>query len=324
MRTLAGAALAAALLYAAFRLSGDMGLTILFATGPICTAIGDKARDWTFDLWITGPLVGSGLLYFEGAAALWRRAGHGRDAQSRRVVAFCAGWVALIGALVSPLHHLGAQLFTFHMIEHEIVMAIAAPLLALARPSAAFLWALPRALRRVVGLAMRAAGARMAWSTITKPTFATIVHGVTIWAWHAPVLFDAAVVNAPLHRLQHVSFLITGLLFWWAMFRRADRGAACGHVFVTMLHTSLLGALLTLAPRVLYRVQTAHAADWGLTPLEDQQLAGLVMWIPAGAVYAGAALFLFALWIQRSGKTGGPESDGETLEFQAPAGRSPG
>ena len=77
-------------------------------------------------------------------------------------------------------------------------------------------------------------------------------------------------------------------------------GAAVGHLFVTMLHTSVLGALMALAPRVLYAVQTQHALDWGLTPLEDQQLAGLIMWVPAGTIYAGAALAFAARWIRRS------------------------
>ena len=82
-------------------------------------------------------------------------------------------------------------------------------------------------------------------------------------------------LNVPLHRFQHVSFLVTAILFWWALIRRSDFGAACGHTFATMTHTGLLGALMALAPHVLYRAQTASAAAWGLTPLEDQQLAGL-------------------------------------------------
>ena len=127
-----------------------------------------------------------------------------------------------------------------------------------------------------------------------------LLHGAAIWIWHAPVLFDAAVTHLVLHRLQHLSFLLTALLFWWALLRNCGAGAAAGHLFVTMTHTSLLGALLTFAPRVLYRVQTVHAGDWGLTPIQDQQLAGLVMWVPAGTIYAGAALGFAALWIARS------------------------
>ncbi len=90
------------------------------------------------------------------------------------------------------------------------------------------------------------------------------------------------------------------MLFWWAVLWRSPAGAAAWHVFITMLHTSVLGALMALAPRVLYGAQTATAVDWGLTPLEDQQLAGVIMWVPAGTIYAGVALVLFALWIRTS------------------------
>lgn len=269
--------------------------------GPLCSSAGSSLGDWTFDLWITGPLLVSGLLYAGGLAVLWSRVGAGHGVRGWQAAAFGAGWLALAFALVSPLHHAGEQLFTVHMIEHEIVMAVAAPLLVLARPAAAFLWALPRPLRHGIGRATRSSAIATPWRMLTSPLHATILHGVTIWAWHAPALFDAAVVNVHLHRLQHVSFLLTAILFWWAMVRRSNRGAACGHLFVTMTHTGLLGALMTLAPHVLYRVQTAHSSAWGLTALEDQQLAGLVMWIPAGTIYAGAALSFAALWIKRSG-----------------------
>ncbi|HEX3990665.1 MAG TPA: cytochrome c oxidase assembly protein, partial [Acetobacteraceae bacterium] len=131
-----------------------------------------------------------------------------------------------------------------------------------------------------------------------------LIHGVAIWAWHAPAFFDAALANVVFHRLQHLSFLATAVLFWWSVLRRSNAGVAAWHLFITMLHTSVLGALMALAPRVLYEVQTAAAADWGLTPLEDQQLAGIIMWVPAGTVYAGAVLALTTVWIRHSGRTG--------------------
>jgi cytochrome c oxidase assembly factor CtaG len=202
---------------------------------------------------------------------------------------------------VSPLHWLGEQLFTAHMIEHELIMAVAAPLLTLARPIGAFLWALPKPFRRRLGRAGRLRWLRGVWSVLTSPVPATTWHGAVIWFWHAPVLFDGAVAHVALHRLQHLSFLLSALAFWWALVRRAERGAAVLHLFVTMVHTTLLGALLGLVPRVLYPGQTALAPRWHLTPLQDQQLAGLVMWVPAGTVYAGAALIFAALWVRQSG-----------------------
>jgi cytochrome c oxidase assembly factor CtaG len=271
--------------------------------GTICSAAGRGAQDFVFDPWVTIPLFGSGLIYLGGVSVLWCRVGFGRGILIWWAAAFAAGWMALVTALVSPLHHIAEQLFTVHMIEHEIVMAVAAPLLVLSRPAAGFLWALPKDLRHAIARAARSAVARSAWTWLTKPIHATIIQAVAIWAWHLPTLFDAAVVNIPLHRFQHACFLVTGILFWWAMLRRSNRGAACGHLFLTMMHTGILGALIALAPHVLYPVQTAQAPLWGLTSLEDQQLAGLLMWIPAGVIYAGAALAFAALWIRRAGAT---------------------
>jgi len=247
---------------------------------------------WTTDPWVVLPLLLLGGLYLSGVLRLWRRAGVGRGILWWQVALFSGGWFSLASALVSPLHWTGEHLFTAHMIEHEIIMACAAPLLVLARPIGGVAWALPAALRPRLGMLCR----RMT----LQPVSATILHGVAIWVWHAPVLFDAAVASLLMHRLQHVSFLLSAVAFWWALLRRCDRGVDVLHLFATMVHTTILGALLVLAPRVLYLRQTQDAPAWGLSSLQDQQLAGLVMWVPAGTVYAGAALALAALWIRRS------------------------
>jgi putative membrane protein len=263
--------------------------------------------DWTFDPWILMPLLISASLYAAGVFVLWRRVGWGRGIQSWQAAAYVVGWLALAVALVSPLHWLGEHLFTFHMIEHEIVMVLAAPLVAAARPLGALLWGLPKRLRLSLTRLLRMRPAARLWRVLTRPLNATVLHGVAIWFWHAPLPFDAAVTHVAVHRLQHLSFLLTALLFWWSLIRRADYGVAVGHLFVTMLHTSVLGALMALAPRVLYQAQTADALHWGLTPLEDQQLAGVMMWVPAGTVYAGAALAFAALWISKSDQPIGSE-----------------
>lgn len=290
----------AALAYSAFATAS--GFADGAVLGPICAAVSRQTSLWTFDSWVAAPLLASASLYLGGLAALWGRVGIGRGVGFWQAFAFAGGWLALAGALVSPLHRFGGQLFTWHMVEHELVMAVAAPLLVLARPAAAFLWAFPGPVRLLVGRTLRARTARAVWAGLTRPLTATALHAAAIWAWHIPALFDDAVLNVALHRVQHASFLGTALLFWWAVLRRADFGSACGHVFATLIHTSLLGALLALAPHVLFRVQTAHAPAWGLSPLEDQQLAGLVMWVPAGMVYVGAALALVAVGIRRSSR----------------------
>jgi len=197
------------------------------------------------------------------------------------------------------LHWLGEHLFTAHMIEHELLMAVAAPLLAVSRPLGAFLRASPKPIRNTLTQWAHTGPSRRAWRALMDPTAATVLHGIALWVWHVPFLLDATVENEFLHRLQHVSFLGTALIFWWALFRRprSNYGMGAMHVFATMVHMSLLGALLTLSPRLLYGAQTANAPLFGLTSLEDQQLAGLVMWVPAGTLYAGTALAMLGLWL---------------------------
>lgn len=261
-----------------------------------------SSAGWTFDPWIMTPLMGFGALYAAGITRLWRRSGRARRWLAWRAAAGVAGWLALVGALASPLHALGERMFTFHMIEHEVLMAVAAPLLVAARPLAGVLWALPVRAGRAAHAMVAAKPARALWGWLTQGANATVLHAVAIWGWHVPVLFDAAVTNPLLHRLQHLSFFLTAVLFWWSVLWRSGRGVATWHLFATMMHTAVLGALMALAPRVLYTVQTQTAASWGMTPLEDQQLAGILMWIPAGTIYAGAALAMAALWISQSSR----------------------
>lgn len=278
-------------------------LVLLLAPGAVLAHGADPHGDlphWTFDPWIVLPLLAGLVLYLSGLAALWRRAGPGHGIRFRQAGCYLAGWLSLAGALLSPLHWWGEHLFTAHMIEHEVVMIVAAPLLVLGRPLGAGLWAWPTAPRRYLGRMAQGGGAGLPWRLLTRPAVASLLHAIAIWAWHVPTLFDATVTNIGLHRLQHLSFLLSALLFWWAMLHRAHPATAAAHLFATMVHTGILGAVLCFAPRVLFRAQTAQAGLWGLTPLEDQQLAGLVMWVPGGIVYVGAALAFVALWLRRS------------------------
>jgi cytochrome c oxidase assembly factor CtaG len=263
---------------------------------------------WTFDPWIVSPLLLMALLYASGVTRLRLRRGRPVEAVRRAGWFFWSGLAVLVLALVSPIHELGEHLFTIHMIEHEMVMAVAAPLLVLAKPAAMMLWGLPESIRRVAGAAMGSSASRALWRMLTAPVVATSLHGLAIWIWHYPPLFDATVTDVLMHRLQHLSFFGTAILFWWALIWRAGRGAAAWHQFVTMLHTSILGALIALVPTVLYRAQTQYALEWGMTPLEDQQLAGIIMWVPGGIIYAGAALWFLKTWIRNASK-GGADAD---------------
>jgi putative membrane protein len=260
---------------------------------------------WTAWSWTPGivlPLLAGGWLYGAGLRALWHAAGRGRGVRGREAAAFALGWLTLLVALVSPVHRLGESLFSAHMIQHELLMAVAAPLLVLGRPLVPFVWALSPAARRAAGRWTGAPAFRGTWSVLTHPLTAWGLHAVAIWVWHLPSLYQASVRSDLVHALQHASFLGTGLLFWWSVLGASRRGRvgapwAVLSLFGTALHTTILGALLTFSTRVWYPVYDATTAPWGLTPLEDQQLAGLVMWVPAGLVYLAAALALLASWL---------------------------
>jgi putative membrane protein len=290
---------------------------LLCATPAWAHAHGDSGQlvSWTLDAWVLAPLGFSVLVYGIGLARLRRRSREFWTHFRGSVAVFAAGWLSLFVALVSPVHALGERSFSIHMVEHEIVMAVAAPLLVLARPFGIALWAWPRHVKTIVRQVMRAVPVRTCWRWLTAPLNATLAHGAAIWLWHWPGLFVAAVSHVAVHRLQHLCFLLTALLFWYSMLRCARSGEAVWHTFFTMLHTSLLGALLALAPHPLYWEQASTALIWTLTPLEDQQLGGILMWVPAGTVYAASILIFAARWIRDSGRAPrpGPRPKGEGL-----------
>ena len=252
-------------------------------------------------------------MYAWGLRRLRASAGPGRGVSRGAVASFALGWLALAAALVSPLHALGAALFSAHMAQHELLMAVAAPLLVLGRPLVALAWALPRATAAATRVARRINGVIPAKAGIADLWIATAVHAAAVWIWHAPPLYSLALRSEAAHAAQHASFLGKALLFWWAVLgargsrvQRNDRlGPRILALFVTALHTGALGALVTVATRPLIPAYLATTGPWGLTPLEDQQLAGLIMWMPGGATYVAAALWLMAgVLREEAGNTG--------------------
>jgi putative membrane protein len=141
-------------------------------------------------------------------------------------------------------------------------------------------------------------------------TVAWSLHGIGLWLWHAPGLFQAALESELIHALQHLSFLGFALLFWWALIHGRQGplgyGAAVFHVFTTAMHSGVLGVLLTFAPTLWYPAYAGSTASWGLTPVEDQQLAGLIVWVPTGVLYLIAGLALFAGWLRALDRRGLP------------------
>jgi putative membrane protein len=257
---------------------------------------------WSFEPAVVIGLALTGGMYIHGLLRMWGNAGGGRGVQHWEATAFGAGWIVLALALLSPLHHWGETLFSAHMAQHELLMALAAPLLILGRPLVPFVWALPIRWRRRAGEWAMIPPARNIWRVLSLPLVAWTLHAVAIWIWHAPPLFDATLHSNLIHSLQHLSFLGTGLLFWWTVLRgshgRLARPGAVVYLFSTALHTTVLGALLTFSSRVWYPLYATGAGGWGLTPLEDQQLAGLIMWVPAGLAYLIASLAIVGSWLK--------------------------
>jgi cytochrome c oxidase assembly factor CtaG len=253
-------------------------------------------NEWSFEPGLVIPLAVTAVLY-----ALGRR--QPRSGTSLQSACFWVGWAALTLALISPLHELGEALFSAHMVQHEVLMLIAAPLLVLSRPLVPFLRALPFEWRRTAGRWSKIAAVQSVWRSLTRPFHAWLIHAAALWIWHYPLFFQATLTSDWIHAAQHISFLGSALLFWWALFYGRGQnsyGTGVLYIFTTGVHTGILGALLTLTTRIWYPAYQNSAAAWGFTALEDQQLGGLIMWVPASLVYLAAGLVLFGAWLRTS------------------------
>jgi putative membrane protein len=254
----------------------------------------DEPPGWTLDPGIIVPLLVALLLFVVGWRRLARRSGQGMERWGRNARLFGTGWLILGIALVSPLHEAGERSFAAHMFEHEVIMLVAAPLLVLSRPLPVMLWAFPAAGRRAIGRLVASPAVAVPWRTLSAPFTATLVQAAALWLWHAPALFDLALAHDGWHAAQHLSFLVSALFFWSAMLgRHTAAGTAALCLVATSIVSGALGALMAFATSPWYAgYARLGLAPWGLTPAEDQQLAGLLMWVPGGLVHAGAALIV--------------------------------
>lgn len=283
---------------------------------------------WHWDPWISIPLLISGGLYIVGVRNLWGVAGKGRGVRGVEVASFLAGIWVLAMSLLSPIHALGGFLFSLHMVQHILLLVVAAPLLVLGRPLVVYLWALPPGLRQNAGRVLARPTARSIVDTLGRPAVGWLLYAVFVWIWHLPALYQAAMVSESVHALQHGTFVLVAVIFWWAAVefgRRRSGGYGLGiiYFFTTALHGSAFGALLTFAREAWYPFYEGRTAAWGLTPLQDQQYGGLVMWVPAGLVYLAAALIFLVSWVRaseratrrREGRTAPPPSPRPSATF---------
>jgi putative membrane protein len=259
----------------------------------------------------TGLVVAS-LLYVRGVAVVWRRAGRGALVGTWRVIAFATGMVALALALLSPLDALAHVLFSAHMVQHVTLMLIVAPLLVVGAPLLPFLWALPRRWRLATGRGWNARPwLQRTWHALTGPVVVWVVLTTTLWVWHLPGPYQAAVVHPGAHALEHATMLGASLLFWWVVIqpvgrRRIDGGTAVLLVFAVKVQAATLGALITFVPTPLYPLYATSAEAWGMSAMQDQHLAGLIMGTVSGLAFLVAGSVLFLTWLRSIERRGRP------------------
>jgi putative membrane protein len=259
-------------------------------------------RAW--DVVLVAMVAAAVVLYATGVRRLWRHAGVGHGVRTWQVGCYAAGIAFVLVALVSRLDAFADVLFSAHMSQHELLMLVAAPLVVLGKPFVAGAWSLPDGARERVLGRVRDGALPGVWRFATHPLLVLALHGVVLWVWHVPALFEAALASESVHALQHAMFFATAVLFWWALidgrYGRAGYGVSVAYVFATAMHSGLLGVLATLAHHAWYPTHASRTAAAGGSALADQQLAGLIMWIPAGVIFTAIGLALFVAWLGES------------------------
>ena len=241
---------------------------------------------WTFSPVVLLALAGYALVY----GLRWRKAraeGGPRAAGAGRAVLWGAGVATLFVALVSPLDRLGEQFATFHMVQHLLLADLAPIVLILALTK----WILRPATKRIHRIE-RAAG------PFGHPAFGVVAYVGAMWLWHVPALYDAALESGGIHTLEHLTFAVAGLLYWWHLLspiRSRMRLAGMGPILYmasTKILVGFLGILLAFSPELLYAYDWS-GTKWGLTPIDDQRVAGLVMALEQSIVMGIALAYLF-------------------------------
>ena len=220
--------------------------------------------------WNLDPVLGS-VLALWAAVLWWRAAPRGGDAAARRRWLRCA-WALAVLLYVSPLCALSSAFFTVRVVHHLGLVLAIAPLLCAG---------LAPALRRMPA---------PLWTT-------TALASAVFWLWHAPAPYAAALSSDGMYAAMQLTLLGSALLFWLAV-QRARAAAAMAAILLTTVLMGLLGALITFAGRPLYEPHAASTLAWGIAPLADQQLAGLVMWAPGSLAYLGAAVAIGWRWMR--------------------------
>jgi putative membrane protein len=257
-------------------------------------------------------LLTAAILYTRGARA---------TRSSRPAAAFVAGWFVLGMALVSPLHAAAEAQLSMHMIQHVLIMVVAAPLLVYSRPSGVLLRGLPSRLKPAGARVMRTVRSLQRHTTVLT---SCVIQAVLLWTWHMPLLYDAGLRNSGIHALQHTMLFAAALLFWASIPLRSARteafamgraGAAIAALFVTTLQMGILAGLMTFARVPWYAAYGGDASAAGVSAqLADQQIAGLIMWVPGALPYAIIALSL----VRRALRSPHGDRSGHATSYASP------
>jgi putative membrane protein len=260
---------------------------------------------WQLDPLLLGPLLAFGCAYGVGFWRLRRRRRLGHAGRARTAL-WAAGYLTLLVALITPLHSLGERLFSVHMVQHLLLTLVAAPLLLLSNAMPVVLWGLPSEERSTVGrLLGRPGPVRSVLRWLTLPLVAWWLFVGTQWLWHQPGAYQWALESTWAHYAEHLTFFATAVLFWWPVIGAAPLHSAFSYparmlyVFLAWVPNSILGAGITLSRGLLYPYYAAPAAGLGVDPHVDQQLAGLIMWVPGDALFVTILMLLFVAYLRQ-------------------------
>ena len=241
-------------------------------------------------------LLVAGATYARGWRVLSRRMpqrfGEGR------LVAFLGGLGVIAFALASPLDGLAGQRLSAHMTQHQLLMMVAPPLLWLGAPVAPMLLGLPRCFRRRVAGGMASGIVRSTAHVIAHPAVGWLSFTVAFWAWHAPRLYELALRSHAFHHLEHACFFASAMLFWrpvilaWPARTTWPRWTMIPCLLLADLQNTILAAILTFSDRVIYPTYATIPLARTISPLDDQSLAGVIMWVPGSLVFLCAAVWL--------------------------------
>lgn len=242
-------------------------------------------RSWPCDPWIIGPLLLTALIYTRGWMGLRVRSSHRFGFQP--LFAFLCGLLAIFLALASPVEPFSSLLLSIHMMQHLLLMLVAPPLLWMGAPLLPMLRGLPIAIRRQwIGPLLRAPLLRAGFLWLMHPVVAWLLFIAAMWIWHTPQLYERTLGFDNLHYLEHGCFLGTALLFWYPVIQpfpsrpRFSRWVMLPYLLLADIQNTILAAILTFSDRVLYPHYANVPRIWNISPLEDQAIAGVIMWVP--------------------------------------------